>query len=115
DPRGRGGLAADRGAVKERSYWLDTVEPRPFGDGGDPRGSPRAAVPSRCDVAVVGAGYTGLSAARHLARAGASVVVLERESAGWGASSRNGGQVLSGLKLDPSTLVERYGEPRARE
>jgi glycine/D-amino acid oxidase-like deaminating enzyme len=42
------------------------------------------------------------------------VVVLERERAGWGASSRNGGQVLAGLKLDPGTLVARYGEQRAR-
>ncbi|HMD36280.1 MAG TPA: FAD-dependent oxidoreductase, partial [Vicinamibacterales bacterium] len=67
------------------------------------------------DVAVVGAGYTGLSAARRLAMAGASVVVLDRERVGWGASSRNGGQVLTGLKLDPATLVARYGERRARE
>ena len=43
------------------------------------------------DVVVVGAGYTGLSAARTLGRLGASVVVLEREEAGWGASARNGG------------------------
>ena len=67
------------------------------------------------DVAIVGAGYTGLAAARRLARAGASVVVIERESIGWGASSRNGGQVLTGLKLDAGTLVARYGERRARE
>jgi len=66
-------------------------------------------------VAVVGGGYTGLSAARQLARAGAAVVVLEREQIGWGASSRNGGQVLTGLKLDPRTLVDRFGERRARE
>jgi glycine/D-amino acid oxidase-like deaminating enzyme len=66
-------------------------------------------------VAVVGGGYTGLAAARQLARAGASVVVVERERAGWGASSRNAGQVLTGLKLDPATLVSRYGEARARE
>ena len=67
------------------------------------------------DVAIVGAGYTGLSAARALAKTGASVVVLEREHVGAGASSRNGGQVLTGLKLDPATLVDRYGERRARE
>jgi glycine/D-amino acid oxidase-like deaminating enzyme len=66
------------------------------------------------DVAVIGGGYTGLSAARHLARAGASVVLLERERVGWGASSRNGGQVLTGLKLDASALVLRFGEARAR-
>ena len=69
----------------------------------------------RVDVAIIGAGYTGLAAARQLARVGASVVVLERERVGWGASSRNGGQVLTGLKLDPATLVARVGERRARE
>jgi glycine/D-amino acid oxidase-like deaminating enzyme len=72
-------------------------------------------MPSRADVAIVGAGYTGLSAARQLARAGATVLVLEREAIGWGASSRNGGQVLTGLKLDPGALVARFGEARARE
>lgn len=69
----------------------------------------------RFDVAVIGAGYTGLAASRQLARAGASVVVLERERVGWGASSRNGGQVVTGLKLDPATLVTRVGPSRARE
>ncbi|MBI3401545.1 MAG: FAD-binding oxidoreductase [Acidobacteria bacterium] len=64
---------------------------------------------------MIGAGYTGLSAARRLAKSGASVVVIERERVGWGASSRNGGQVLTGLKLDPLTLVHRYGETRARQ
>src|SRR5205823_2034180 len=68
-----------------------------------------------CDVAVVGAGYTGLAAARHLSRAGASVVVFERDRVGGGASSRNAGQVLTGLRVDPATLVRRYGERRARE
>jgi glycine/D-amino acid oxidase-like deaminating enzyme len=68
----------------------------------------------RADVAIIGAGYTGLAAARQLARAGASVVVIERERIGWGASSRNGGQVLTGLKLDAGTLIARYGESRAR-
>jgi glycine/D-amino acid oxidase-like deaminating enzyme len=66
------------------------------------------------DVVVIGAGYTGLAAARHLARSGASVVVLERDRVGAGASSRNGGQVLTGLKLDPGTLVQRFGEAKAR-
>ena len=66
-------------------------------------------------MAVIGAGYTGLAASRQLARAGASVVVLERERVGWGASSRNGGQVVTGLKLDPATLVTRVGPSRARE
>jgi len=71
--------------------------------------------PGPVDVAIVGAGYTGLSAARHLARIGASVVVVERERVGAGASSRNGGQVLTGLKLDPHALIARFGASRAGE
>jgi glycine/D-amino acid oxidase-like deaminating enzyme len=67
------------------------------------------------DALVVGAGYTGLAAARRLALRGASVLVVDREDVGWGASSRNGGQVLTGLKLDPAALVARYGERRARD
>src|SRR5262245_13034946 len=70
---------------------------------------------ARYDVAIIGAGYTGLSAARQLKRAGASVAVLDRGLVGSGASSRNAGQVLTGLKLDALTLVSRFGETRARE
>ncbi|HXV62126.1 MAG TPA: FAD-dependent oxidoreductase, partial [Vicinamibacteria bacterium] len=55
-------------------------------------------LPERVDVAVVGSGYTGLNAARVLERSGASVSVLERETIGWGASSRNGGMATTGLK-----------------
>jgi glycine/D-amino acid oxidase-like deaminating enzyme len=96
--------------VKEYPYWWDTVE----------RESTKyevrsATLPARADVVIVGAGYTGLAAARHLARAGASVVVVEREQVGWGASSRNGGQVLTGLKVEAAALVERFGQSRARQ
>jgi glycine/D-amino acid oxidase-like deaminating enzyme len=64
---------------------------------------------------IVGAGYTGLAAARQLARAGAHVVVLEREHVGFGASSRNGGQVLTGMKVEAAALLARYGHARARQ
>ena len=101
-------------------YWWDTVAGlRPGADNPQPAvekrepGTPEPG--TRYDVAIIGAGYTGLAAALQLARSGASVVVLERERVGWGASSRNGGQVLTGLKLDPATLVSRFGETRARE
>ena len=94
--------------MKDYSYWLDTIENE------ERRATNEERLPSRVDVAIVGGGYTGLAAARHLARAGADVVVLERETAGWGASSRNGGQVLTGLKVDPAALVARFGETRAR-
>ena len=63
---------------------------------------------------MVGAGYTGLSAALALARHGASVVVLERHRAGWGASGRNGGFVLPGFQPEAGALVRRYGVEHAR-
>jgi glycine/D-amino acid oxidase-like deaminating enzyme len=60
-------------------------------------------------VAVVGAGYTGLSAALHLAEQSADVAVLEAAEPGWGASGRNGGQVNPGLKDDPDAVEARFG------
>src|SRR5262249_58394120 len=80
-----------------------------------PGTNPESRIPNPVDVAIVGGGYTGLAAARRLAMSGASVVVLERDRIGSGASSRNGGQVLTGLRVDASTLVARYGESKARE
>ena len=71
-------------------------------------------LPARVDVVVVGSGYTGLSAARALARRGVQVAVLEKETIGWGASSRNGGQVLTGLAVSPDTLIARVGLEQAR-
>ncbi len=72
-------------------------------------------MPANADVVMIGSGYTGLSAARVLALRGVNVVVLEKETFGWGASSRNGGQVLTGLKLGPSALIEKVGLARAKE
>jgi glycine/D-amino acid oxidase-like deaminating enzyme len=66
-------------------------------------------LPEGVDVAVIGAGFTGLSAARTLARRGAKVGVLESETIGWGASSRNGGMVLTGMKLGSTQLISKYG------
>jgi len=63
----------------------------------------------QADVAVVGAGITGLSTALHLAERGVKVVVLESEEPGWGASGRNGGQVNPGLKLDPDQVEHDFG------
>jgi glycine/D-amino acid oxidase-like deaminating enzyme len=62
-----------------------------------------------CDVAIIGGGYTGLSTALHLARAGRSVVVAEAVEPGWGASGRNGGQVIAGLKANPQELIAAFG------
>lgn len=65
-------------------------------------------------IAIIGAGYTGLSAALHLAEAGHDVVVLEASQPGWGASGRNGGQVIAGVKHDPETLRHLFGEDTGR-
>ncbi len=62
------------------------------------------------DIAIVGGGFTGLSAALHAAELGRSVCVLEAETVGFGASGRNGGQVNPGLKHDEATLAARFGE-----
>jgi glycine/D-amino acid oxidase-like deaminating enzyme len=75
------------------------------------------AVPTlQCDeqarVAIVGAGYLGLSAALQLAEAGVDVAVLDAEEPGWGASGRNGGQVIPGLKYDPRELRAMFGPER---
>src|SRR5579872_6120871 len=87
--------------LQERNYWLTTVS-MPEGDSAGP-------VPETVDVAVIGAGFTGLSAARTLAKRGAKVAVLESETIGWGASSRNGGMVLTGMKLGVNQLISMYG------
>jgi len=67
----------------------------------------------KVDVAIVGAGYTGLSTALHLAERGVNVCVLEANEPGWGASGRNGGQVNPTLKYDPEQLMQMYGPERA--
>jgi gamma-glutamylputrescine oxidase len=68
----------------------------------------------RADVCVIGAGYTGLSAALHLAERGLDVVVLEAQRVGFGASGRNGGQVGTGQRLEQEDLEARLGPGLAR-
>ena len=87
--------------LQEHNYWLSTIE-FPTVDASRP-------IPEVVDVAVIGAGFTGLSAARTLAKRGAKVAVLESETIGWGASSRNGGMVLTGMKLGVNQLISMYG------
>ncbi|HET6179996.1 MAG TPA: FAD-binding oxidoreductase [Candidatus Sulfotelmatobacter sp.] len=86
--------------LQEQNYWLTTTEiPTPE----------TSLLPEVVDVAVIGAGFSGLSAARTLAKRGAKVAVLESETIGWGASSRNGGMVLTGMKLGVNKLISMYG------
>jgi glycine/D-amino acid oxidase-like deaminating enzyme len=94
------------GAGEGAPFWWTGV-PLPDATPGQP--------PARTDVAVIGGGYTGLAAARALARSGATVALLERETLGWGASGRNGGMVLPGYKAEPRQLVARLGRAGARE
>lgn len=66
------------------------------------------------DVAIIGGGFTGVSAALHLAESGLSVAVLEAETPGWGASGRNGGFCcLGGSKLSGSAMRRLFGKPAA--
>ena len=67
------------------------------------------------DIAIVGSGYTGLCAARILKKNGASVTVLDRNTIGWGASSRNGGMATPGLKQGIQKIHKIYGEKLAHE
>jgi glycine/D-amino acid oxidase-like deaminating enzyme len=61
------------------------------------------------DICIIGGGYTGLAAALSAAEAGAKVCLLEASEPGWGASGRNGGQVIPGFKWDPDDLVAEFG------
>jgi glycine/D-amino acid oxidase-like deaminating enzyme len=89
----------------ERCLWSDQVElPR----------RPAVPLPATTDVAIIGGGYTGLAAARTLARAGTDVTLLERRHLGWGASGRNGGFVLQGYKPEMEELARMVGSQRAR-
>lgn len=69
---------------------------------------------AKADVCIIGGGYTGLSAALHMAQKGLDVVVLEAHRVGFGASGRNGGQVASGQRLEQGTLEKMFGRDRAR-
>lgn len=82
--------------------------------GGDQRCHTELVGEVSTDVCIVGAGYTGLSAALHLAEKGYSVMVLEAEKIGWGASGRNGGQVCPGHNMEHQALSRQVGVENAK-
>jgi glycine/D-amino acid oxidase-like deaminating enzyme len=92
---------------EKRPYWHATMPALPARTG--------KTLPDSVDVAVIGGGYTGINAARELARAGATVTLLEAEALGFGASTRNGGIVHPGYKWGPKALIRRYGEETGRD
>ncbi|MBK7455981.1 MAG: FAD-binding oxidoreductase [Anaerolineales bacterium] len=93
--------------MNQQIYWNTTVNM--------PSDSSLHPIPQKADVAIIGSGYTGLSAAITLAKRGVNVVVLEAETVGWGASSRNGGMTLTGLKVPMQTIIKKYGRDLAKE
>jgi len=93
-------------AMQELNYWLTTTD--------FPVTDPSRPLPEVVDVAIIGAGFTGLSAARTVAKRGAKVAVFDSQTIGWGASSRNGGMVLTGMKLGVKELISRYGRERTK-
>jgi len=91
---------------KDQPYWWDAT-PRPS--------LPETALPARADVLVIGSGYTGLSAALQTVRGGRHTVVIDAEDAGWGCSSRNGGQISTSIKPTYDDLAALHGpEPAFR-
>jgi len=92
------------GVDQRRSLWRATAPLAPATTALEGR--------AEADVVVIGGGYTGLSCALTLAEAGRSVILLEAGDIGHGASGRNGGQVIPGLKHDPDELVARFGRER---
>jgi glycine/D-amino acid oxidase-like deaminating enzyme len=70
-------------------------------------------LPQKVDVAIIGSGYTGLSAAIETSRGGRDTLVLDAEDAGFGCSTRNGGQISTSVKPGFDALARRYGEERA--
>lgn len=87
---------------REHCFWPTTVEGRDW---------PTLRGAQTCDVAVIGGGFTGLSAALHLAQGGAEVIVIEAQMPGWGASGRNGGFCCcGGAKASDRALIRHYGK-----
>lgn len=100
-------FANDRAGEYPPSYYAATATP--------PAPRPALQGAARADVCIIGAGYTGLSAALHLAERGYSVIVLEAHRVGFGASGRNGGQVGPGQRIEQDVIERMVGQAEARK
>ncbi len=89
---------------KPHPFWWDET-PRPESD--------QVAPPVKTDVLIIGSGYTGLQCALETARGGMDTLVIEAQTAGWGCSSRNGGQISGDIKPDYEELARKYGAKKA--
>jgi glycine/D-amino acid oxidase-like deaminating enzyme len=92
-------------AMTVQSLWAATAQPSPALQSleGD----------RQCDVVIIGAGYTGLSAAHHIALSGREPLIVDANTLAWGASGRNGGVVSPKFRVGFSTLMERFGRDTA--
>lgn len=91
--------------IKQTPFWHEALGPAP---------AMADRPPARADVVIVGSGYTGLNAALVTARGGRSTVVLDAGDAGFGCSTRNGGQISTSIKPSLARLTARFGAERAR-
>jgi glycine/D-amino acid oxidase-like deaminating enzyme len=91
--------------VSSKPYWWEEAPPA---------ASRLVDVQAKCDVVIIGAGYTGLSAGLTLARAGRSVQIFDRQRPGEGASSRNGGIASGNLRPSLGKMIRKFGEARAK-
>lgn len=98
-------MPRDLSGFQTHAYWLDQLGPAP-----DLPPDP----PAQVDVAIIGAGYTGLNAAIQTARGGRSTLVLDAENPGFGCSTRNGGQISTSVKPSLDRLAAKFGIEKAR-
>lgn len=100
------GMLLGERLVLPPSLWADTAI--------EPAKTDSLKSDQKTDVVIVGAGFTGLSSAIHLAEAGFKCIVVDAAQPGWGASGRNNGQVIAGLKQDPETIEKIYSGDQGR-
>lgn len=90
---------------KPTPYWWEDMPAAPEDNG---------VLPDTCDLVIIGSGYTGASAALAAATRGMSVLVLDSDSIGFGCSTRNGGQISTGIKPSLAKLTRKFGAERAQ-